>query len=96
MDLQAQVWQMTGTPSRGASMLRTALSQSQYRDEPAYRRLEVFQTIARCEQQSSVWRQLMQTYWSLGAKGWITRLLPEWRRVDPEASVDIPPLVMQV
>lgn len=94
-DVQAQIFACSGQPRRGATLLQTVLGQSEFLHEPGYIRLEVAQTWAKLDGSVLAWRQLMQTYWSLGAKGWITRLLPEWQRADPEASGDIPPLIMQ-
>ena len=71
VDLHAQWLQ-----AAGADVLRTALSQTTYRHDPVYRRLEGAQTLVRCDPQRGLWWQLMQTYWSLGAKGWMDPSVP--------------------
>lgn len=93
-DIQAHLLQLADYPDQAAALLRTVLHQPCHQYDPVYGRLEVMQTVTRCEQRVGGWRQLLQAYWSLGAKGWITRLWPEWHAVDPAATLDQPPLLL--
>ena len=91
-ELQAQLLALEGDPKAGARRLRAALRDPA--DRPAYQRLEATQTLARLTGQVSIWRQLIQAYWALGAHAWIARLLPEWQRADPQATLEHPPVFL--
>ncbi len=93
-DVQAQLLALEGQPERGATLLQMVLGQPDFLHEPGYIRLEVVQTWARLEGTVLAWRQLMQAYWALGARGWLERLAPAWQQVEPGATIDRPPLVL--
>lgn len=93
-DVQAQILAADGSREKATTLLQTVLSQPAHLHEPSYIRLEVAQTWARLDGTVLVWRQLMQSYWSLGARGWLERLLAEWQQVEPGASLDVPPLII--
>lgn len=93
-DVQAQLLALEGQPERGATLLQIVLGQPDFLHEPGYIRLEVAQTWAQLEGTILAWRQLMQAYWALGARGWLERLAAAWQKVEPGATIDRPPLVL--
>lgn len=93
-DVQAQLLALEGQPERGATLLQIVLGQPDFLHEPGYIRLELVQTWAQLEGTVLAWRQLMQAYWALGARGWLERLAPAWQQIEPGATIDRPPLVL--
>ncbi len=68
-DAQAQLLALEEKTERGVHLLRAILGDTTHRQDPVYARLEAAQSMARLTAQITIWRHLMQAYWSLGAKG---------------------------
>ncbi len=59
---------------------------------PLYLRLPAYVTYTQAAEDRALWRQLMRTCDLLEAYGWVTRLMPQWRAIDPEARLEGWPL----